>query len=617
MKLIKLKIKNFKCLKDFEIPIQKFNLLIGENDSGKSSVLDALNLILNDELPSNDDFFRDQKGRIANEIEIICLFNLSDNEKDILREYSFNYSELKYKKVISKNSVKKYVYSKKYVYEALNLRKTELNKKNAGDLDKIITDLKITFKKGERINKDARIKKIIEFRSKAEFIYNWIEIKKEIKNYLPKFIRYDTNDYESPEQMVYKTLQAVYDSFIYNINEETGEKSLIQDLKTITKDVKQVFNEEIKKLLPYIKKYNETITDVAIRPEIDFSRGLKTSPIELKDKYGIFPLESKGQGTKKRLFLSFLEWDREIIKEAKNYSVIRGYDEPDTSLHYEAQRRLFYNILDIINQSQSNIQALLCTHSLTMINRADSRNIYYLTLNNKGITEINYLKSFEDEEIESYLTELSIGMGLPNSSLFFERCFLIIEGETEEHCLPKLYMRKYNKRFIEDGICLVNVNGIGNAKGFIKLLRKNKENCLIFLFDGDCNNPDSTCRLTKSELEDMGFDSNFIEERAIYIGDKEFEDSFKNNTIVKVLNTYWEKVDGSPWNNADIEKIRKEDKFSKRIMIEANKLSRKKKIDWFTKPRFGEKLGELCKLEDFPKEITKLFEKARMISKVE
>ncbi len=41
MKLKKIVIKNYKCLKDIEIPIHKFSLLIGENDSGKSSILDV------------------------------------------------------------------------------------------------------------------------------------------------------------------------------------------------------------------------------------------------------------------------------------------------------------------------------------------------------------------------------------------------------------------------------------------------------------------------------------------------------------------------------------------------------------------------------------------------
>jgi len=574
MKFIEIVIKNLKCLKEIEIPIHNFNLLIGENDSGKSTVLDALNLVLNDERPSEDDFFKDHRGEISENIEIICLFSLNDEEQKLLKNFSYNQSELHYKKVIWKDNIKNYVFAKKYIADALNLNKTELNKKKVGDLDKVITDLGIEFHKGEQINKETRIKKILEFRENAEFAYNWVEIKK------------------------------------------TGIRVLIPNLNSIVNDVREKFNEEIKKLLPYIKKYNETITDVAIKPDIDFSRGLKPSPIELKNKYGIFPLESKGEGTKKRLFLSFLEWDKEVLTETRNTQIIRGYDEPDTSLHYEAQRKLFYNIQDIIKQSNGNIQALICTHSLTMINRADPRDIYHLFLNDRGITNIQFLESYEDVDIESYLTELSIEMGLPNSSLFFERCFLIIEGETEEHCLPKLYYKKFGRKLIEDGICLVNIKGIGNAKGFIKLLRKNKENCLLFLLDNDITNPNSICRLTVSELKEIGFNETFIKKSVFIIGNREFEDSFKNQTIIDVLNTYWEKIDGTSWDENEINTLRTKDKFSKQLLIEVNKQSRKKNIDRFTKPKFGEKLGELCNLDDYPKIISKLFIEARRISKI-
>lgn len=616
MNLIKLKIKNLKCLKDIEIPIHKFNLLIGENDSGKSTVLEALNIVLNDEKPNEDDFFKDNKGNISKTIEVTCIFELNDEEQNNLREFSYNKSELQYKKVLFRDIVKNFVFAKKYTYNDLNLNKTKLNKKKAAELDVILNDLGIEFKKGEAKNLGTRIQKIIEFRENAEFTYHWVEIKKELKNYLPKFIKYDTNDYQSPESMVYKTLQIVFDSFIYNFDEDSGTRTLITNLEDIIDSVKIKFDQEIKKLLPYIKKYNESITDVAIRPDIDFSKGLRQSSIELKNKYGTFPLEEKGEGTKKRLFLSFLEWDREVLTELSNTIVIRGYDEPDTSLHYEAQRKLFNNILEVTIQPNSNIQALICTHSLTMINRAKPIDIYHLYLDNKGITNIQYLKSFEDEDIESYLTELSIEMGLPNSSLFFERCFLIVEGDTEEHCLPKLYYKKFKRRFIEDGICIVNVKGIGNAKGFIKLLGKNKKKFLLFLLDSDCNNPDSKCRLSESELKEIGFDSTFIRKKVYYIGNKEFEDSFENKTIIKVLNTYWEKQDSSLWDDNSIIEMKKEGKFSKVLLIKASKYSKKKGIERFTKPKFGEKLGELCEIDDYPKVILKLFEEARKISKI-
>lgn len=614
MKLKKIVIKNYKCLKDIEIPIHNFNLLIGENDSGKSSILDAMELALAERKPEIEDFFKDKKGKFADQIIIICIFKLNENEKEGLKKFSINEEELNFKKVFSRDTTKKYVYATKFIYDDLNLSENQLNRKTVKDLDKILEDLKIKIEKDERKTKDKKIEKIINYRLEAKTTESWIEIKNEVKNYLPRFIKYDTNDYQSPEQMVFKTLQMVFDSFIYQTDEESEEKILILRLKAVVKDAKIKLNEKIKKLLPYVKQYNDSIKDISIKPDIDFSRGLKPSPILLKDNYGEFSLESKGEGTKKRLFLSFLEWDKQITSETENQDIIRGYDEPDTSLHYDAQRKLFYSILEIINQENSNIQALLCTHSLTMIDRANPRDIFHLILNKDGITNLEYLKSFEDEDIELYLTELSIKMGLPNSSIFFERCFLIIEGSTEEHCLPMLYFKKYGKRFIEDGIRLINIEGIGNAMGFLKLLGKNKEHCILLLLDNDCNSPDTTCNLTPSGLEEIGFSETFIRERGFFIGRNEFEDSFKNKTIMDTLNYYWPKHDGSLWIEDDINKLRTDGKFSDSLIKEVNIQSRKKSMARCTKPKFGEKLAEICEINDYPNIISVLFEKSREIS---
>src|SRR5690554_5398442 len=46
MKLREIKIKNFRCLVDVTVPVDDTTVLIGENNSGKTTLLDALNIIL-------------------------------------------------------------------------------------------------------------------------------------------------------------------------------------------------------------------------------------------------------------------------------------------------------------------------------------------------------------------------------------------------------------------------------------------------------------------------------------------------------------------------------------------------------------------------------------------
>jgi hypothetical protein len=57
MKMTKLRIENYKSLREIDIPLSKFVCLIGENNTGKSSVLQALKLFISGSPLAKTDFF--------------------------------------------------------------------------------------------------------------------------------------------------------------------------------------------------------------------------------------------------------------------------------------------------------------------------------------------------------------------------------------------------------------------------------------------------------------------------------------------------------------------------------------------------------------------------------
>lgn len=85
MYLSYLRIKNFRCFEDLEISFNPgLTVLVGENDSGKSAIIDAVRLVLGTtdfvwrRIESND-FYKED---ITSEIEIICKFSdLSPSEQ--------------------------------------------------------------------------------------------------------------------------------------------------------------------------------------------------------------------------------------------------------------------------------------------------------------------------------------------------------------------------------------------------------------------------------------------------------------------------------------------------------------------------------------------------------
>lgn len=119
-----------------------------------------MELALTESKPEIEDFFKDKNGKFADQIIIICIFKLSENEIEGLKNFSINKEELTFKKIFSRDSIKKYVYTTKFIYDDLNLSENQLTRKTVKDLDKILEDLKIKIEKDEGKTKDKKIDKL-------------------------------------------------------------------------------------------------------------------------------------------------------------------------------------------------------------------------------------------------------------------------------------------------------------------------------------------------------------------------------------------------------------------------------------------------------------------------
>jgi len=94
MYLKNLQIKNFRCIEDLTLEFDKgLNVIIGENNTGKTAVIDALRLSFSIGLQrreiflSPDDFFIDKSGKKTNEIEFHLAFSdISEEEQGIFVE---------------------------------------------------------------------------------------------------------------------------------------------------------------------------------------------------------------------------------------------------------------------------------------------------------------------------------------------------------------------------------------------------------------------------------------------------------------------------------------------------------------------------------------------------
>ncbi len=262
------------------------------------------------------------------------------------------------------------------------------------------------------------------------------------------------------------------------------------------------------------------------------------------------------------------------------------------------EKEMYYTLEKLSENEASKVQPIICTHSISMIDRAPASRINHVNHEN-GISKIAYLTGNDDSDIKEFLDKVSEISGVKNSSMFFERCFLIVEGPTEYNALPILYNKCCGRSLPEDGVVLINIEGNGSWRNFLKLLSRNKSKATLMLLDTDTNADGTKNYVTKKSIEKIGFDQQFLDNNVIFIGDKEFEDSFPNNIICRCLNRYWPKINTNVWAEEEIERLRSDDKFSESLidMIGKYKGETNPNIDFLRKPEFGLKIADVIEKE--------------------
>lgn len=433
------------------------------------------------------------------------------------------------------------------------------------------------------------------------------------KDHLPNIVRYGVNDYNDPNRMIFKTLKLIFEDELYETDKTTGLKKLKSaDLQSFLDSVDTKINESVNKLSSFSRKFIPTINSVSVETDYDLSSGLKETPIKVRDASGVSHyLGNRGFGTQKRMFMAIMDWTSEV-SNIKN--VIRCYDEPDNSLHIEAQRSLFRTIQSFVSGEGNDSQAVICTHSLFMIDSVPVDSIRLISRSTSGKSNIEYIESIGDGEVQEFMKVMCREMGLSNSHIFFEKAFIIVEGPSEMNYLPLAYRKLFNSSLSGDGITLINLMGNGAAVNFLKLLMTNKfELCYLFL-DSDTKDfrkskMKKSFNTTNDYLSEEEYNQKvdtFFNERVFMIGTKEFEDAFLDQSIIECLNVH-RPLETGQWRTEDIASLRSKDKFSDEII----KTVYQKTENPLSKPELGTLLGNTVNETDIPETVVSLFNNVR------
>ncbi|MCD4751964.1 MAG: AAA family ATPase [Anaerolineaceae bacterium] len=612
MKLKYIKVQGFRSFcEPIKIDFCDLTMLIGNNDVGKSSILDIIEIVLtSNSQPDENDYYTCDVGENAKTIEVILAFDVTSEDKNALA-FAIDQT-IVYRAIYSWNNIVKEYLTEVPKDEDLREGFPSSAPEQKAIIEKYDHEALVTA-----TNATLRTEWYEAFVKTVEKQEGWKTVPSNLQKIFPKIQRYGAMDYDKPENLINRTAKQIFETVLYEEleEEENGGRELKKSLRDIEIEAEQKINKKVTELKKHILKYASTVTSISYKPQIDFARGFQSGNFQVDEGRGEHLLNKSGDGTKRKIFMATTDWDREVTlsMQAEGGSlpdIIRAYDEPDTNLDYQAQHHLYRSIVDIVSGEDSNIQAIISTHSPRMIDRAPAQKIRMLKAGD-GKTVVEKINTGDDAEVEAFLTNLSRELGITNTLMFYENCFILVEGETEENSLPLFYRTIYGNSLLEDGINIINVRGNGAFKEFLKLFSHNKQELVLVLMDQDCADSRDD-KLTEEVLRNSGFTENFCKRCVLKVGRQEFEDLFSLGMLVKVYNDKWPKKNGN-WVEIDFPEHDPPKKYSDGL----------KKIVWdncdhdgnkWSKPELGTALGKFCEQNDIPTEIKDLFTRARKIA---
>ena len=416
------------------------NILVGENASGKSTIIDALRMILRDpEQPyiSEDDFYKSFIGNVQKRnIQIdVTLRDLSQEEKvTFLSWCNAEFDAELHMEVESKPNPKGYF--KKSIWGGKS--KASAFEEDTFDFINVIYLPALRNAEEKLTNgRKSRLALLLKHQYKNEARQN--ELVTAFNNFNKSVIKNKDNKFNEIAKARGDINTAMERSmgnvFGQSVNLQFTENSF----SSILQSIKMVFFPNVGEM------DDEKFRDVAIN----------------------------SLGYNNLLYIATVFAELEAMNN--NLFTVLLIEEPEAHLHPQIQSKLIKYLQKLSNEKK-NLQIILTTHSAVLASSVSVDAIIHVTGTETGIT-VKKLSDFGlDDSIKNYLNRW---MDITKSTLLFSKGVILVEGICEAMLLPAfapIVLRKYNKEhqrklpctLEEAGVTVVNINGI-NFKYFYPL----------------------------------------------------------------------------------------------------------------------------------------------------
>lgn len=402
MKISKIELKKFRSIEKCLIELNDLNAIVGQNNSGKSAIIRALNCFFNyrDE---EVNFIQGKHHYNSSSTPVITLTFIDfDPEFDEYAENSTLHIQQSFK-----SSNKKVIYKYK--------------------------------KNGSYVNASDTLLELIN--SKISFVYippnrSAIELKWEedslIKELIEEYLKKET---ARRDNLTPKFRQATE-------HLENGA------LNKIGREVEKFYS--LKKDFTYTLGFNADSNYVAFLNNIEI----------FIEEFGVkHNLDDCGTGLQSVTIIAFYR----VLAKLKGKHIILGLEEPETNLHPQAQRELINSIKN--TSPDEYTQVLLTTHSTVIVDNVDHKHITLVRKvkdEQRGFkSEVFKLKQsfFEDHNLEEF--KYYQFHHYRNSDFFFANYVIFVESKNDAEVIK--YLAKTKEIDLDlYGISLIDIGGVKN-----------------------------------------------------------------------------------------------------------------------------------------------------------
>lgn len=584
MILRKMKVKNFRLLKDFELEFKdELSLVIGKNNCGKTSALIILDKMLN----SSKVMWEDINLECQKELyEKIIDFDISEQEKvtsletvnlQLFIEYDDNDSYANIQKFMidlnPENNIIVLEFISLIAVKKIIELKNIISEKNIEDFksfSKFMSKNFTNFFETKKYSRgfDVEANKITQDR--LEEIDNK-DIQKVIKVVGIRADRAVSND---DRNHVLSGLTGKYFSSYKAAKDESESvfTRLEEKLEEADKELYKIYNGEksegeepidgiFSDVIDVIKTYGgaENGIDIAIESSIS-EKNLLSDNTNLSYRQGVdcsLPETYNGLGYLNLIGILFeIETKiQELFEQPADINLLY-IEEPEAHTHPQLQYIFIRNIKShikahrnkLLKEKNKQLQILITSHSSHIVSECNFDDIIYLKKNGNTVIakSFNSLKEKygEDEQkgfkfVKQYLT-------MNRSELFFADKAICIEGDTERILMPMMMHKIDNKEkpkadlipLLSQNISIIEVGAHSHI--FIPLFEFLGIKVLI-ITDIDAATKNNNGRYVKSHPQEAKYTSNasikdFFKDTCLDESNNEFEELLKKTPEDKIKN---------------------------------------------------------------------------------